>query len=120
MGDTSFAKDYLNLDFTPETFDCVIDIASLQHNSLENVKMIIEIVISLLKPNGKLFSIYLNSNTKLTEDDKSLKDKGFLHVISKEEINEVFSSLVDLTVEEISRTDGGNYLAHYVISGTKK
>lgn len=112
--------DFNNLDFPNKAFDCIIDIVALQHNPLENVRIILKEAHRILKPGGKIFSMMINNKTKLdNKDTDPFAKKGFFHLFSEEEISNLFSDFNKLVIELSERTDRGNFLSHFVISAEK-
>jgi len=50
------AGDAIDLPYPPGHFDCMIDLACLQHNSPDDTRRILDGVFDRLKPGGRLFS----------------------------------------------------------------
>ena len=62
--------DFQTLPFEDHFFNCVIDIASLQHNDNNSIKSALSEVYRILNPNGKYFVMLIKSS-------KDLSDKNF-------------------------------------------
>ena len=58
--------DIIKLDYPNAFFDCITDIAALQHNKIENLKKIFNEIFRILKPKGKIFSMVLSKNCRLS------------------------------------------------------
>jgi len=94
--------DFIKLDFPDKTFDVVIDIDAIQHNSLKNVPKILSAINRVLKSNGKLFSILVGNGT--TKSDL-FKNKGFIHYYTLEEIKKKFCIFDILSIDKSMRTE---------------
>lgn len=112
--------DFIQLDYPNAFFDCVTDIAALQHNSVENLRKILIEVLRILKSNGKIFSMVLSENCRFSNKKLFLEKKGYTHFFSKEEVLDLFSSFSNLKIDTTERTDQDNFLSYYLISGEKK
>ncbi|HYN44748.1 MAG TPA: class I SAM-dependent methyltransferase [Candidatus Limnocylindrales bacterium] len=111
--------DFIKLDYPTNFFDCVIDVVALQHNAPECLKVILDEIFRVLKPNGKIFSIVLSNKSKLSKESNACKGKGYIHFFSKEEITDLFSKFVNLNIESLERTDRENIIAFYIIGAEK-
>lgn len=111
--------DFIKLDYPNDFFDCVTDVVALQHNTHECLKIIMDELFRVLKPDGKIFSMVLSKNSKLSRESNVCKGKGYIHFFSKEEITDLFSKFVNLNIESLERTDRGNIIAFYIIGAEK-
>ena len=110
--------DFIKLNYPDNFFDCIIDISSLQHNSLEDLKLILEEVHRVLKPEGKIFSMMANQNSIINQD-VNIHSERYIHRVNKEEVNTLFSKFNNLIIDESSRTDNSNRVNHFLIQAQK-
>lgn len=75
--------DIIKLDWPNNYFDAVTDIASIQHNSSQNIKKIISEVYRVLKPGGKFFGTMI-------AEDKNSNWAGTTHFFKLAEIKQLF------------------------------
>jgi N,N'-diacetyllegionaminate synthase len=108
--------DLINLDYPHNFFDAVIDLAALQHNKIEDIKLILNKVYSTIKPGGKLFSLMLSKSSKFNHKELD----GYTHFFEENEIKELFSGFNNLIIETSERSDGGNTISHFVVSAEKR
>lgn len=96
--------DFLDLPYEQETFDAIIDIACIQHNSLDNIKNILSECYKLLKPGGKLFS------TLLQTDDRVIPEKYGEITLTKarEDVKDLFKAFSDISIDHKTFTDNNN------------
>ena len=91
--------DFIKLPYEENSFDAVIDGASIQHNKLENIPKILGEVYRVLKKNGKYFGF-------LIESDVELSDKRFLtHYFNKQEVRSLFSAFNKISIDYIRYTE---------------
>lgn len=91
--------DFLNLPYSDKSFDLIIDCCSIQHNNFESINNIVSTCHSLLRPNGKMFSIMCN------EDSSLQTNHGVIHFITLSEIEEVFKNFENVQIDHSTRTD---------------
>lgn len=106
--------DIANLSrfYAPESFDAVVDIACLQHNSRENISHILANVKTVLKPGGRMFSMAVASGTYGDQTGKEiepgtysdipvgpLEGKGLTHFFDLEQIHQLFGLFSPLKIE---------------------
>ena len=100
--------DFIKIEYPSNFFDCVVDISSLQHNNIGNLKIILSEIHRVLKPNGKLFSMMISKKSRFDKCNR------FTHLFKKEEIKSLFCNFNDLCIESSKRTDRGNMFYHYI------
>lgn len=115
------AGDFIKLDYPNGFFDCVIDIAALQHNKPEYIKIVLDEVYRVLKPGGKLFSIMNSQKSKISKDVNLFSNKRFVYFFNGREIKSLFVKFNDLIIDEVTRTDkiNSNILSHFIVQGAK-
>ncbi len=87
--------DFTALPDLKNSFDCVIDIASIQHNSLPNIRQIISEIFRVLRPGGKFFGMMIAS-------DKSLKNwPGTIHYTTQSELRSLFLPFSEFVIEYV-------------------
>lgn len=111
--------DFLRLPYPDASFDCVVDVVALQHNRPEKIAETLREVRRILKPGGRVFSMMLSGRTRRREDLNAIKDKGFVHVFERDEIDRLFAEFRGVTVETVERTDRGNLIAHFIVTAEK-
>lgn len=112
--------DFIKLDYPNEFFDCVVDITALQHNKIENLKQVFSEISRVLKPNGKIFSMMVSKKTKFNEKTNPFNGRGYYHFFDKEEVLDLFSNFKNIEIEMSERTDRGNFISHYIVTGEKR
>lgn len=111
--------DFNHLSFKDNFFDCVIDVCSIQHNSIENAHTIITEAIRVLKPGGKIFSMLINVQSRFARDSSPFDGKGFVHCYTKEEVFALFATFKNLVIDTSTYTDLGNVVSHFVVKAEK-
>jgi ubiquinone/menaquinone biosynthesis C-methylase UbiE len=51
--------DFVRLPYSDQSMDAVIDASSLQHNDTDSIHKVLDEVRRVLKPNGRLFSVFI-------------------------------------------------------------
>jgi SAM-dependent methyltransferase len=108
--------DFVRLDYPNAFFDCVIDIAAIQHNRMPAAARIVSEIRRILKPGGRLFSMLISRRSQFPEGADPTQGKGFVHLFSTAEVHTLFSGLADLGIERSERTDRGALVAHFVLT----
>jgi len=85
--------DIINLPYQDNFFDAVIDSATIQHNSLVNIKIILKEIYRVLKPKGKIFS------TMVAQDNYLKQGFGQIHFFTKPQIKQLLVRFSQLTVD---------------------
>jgi len=93
------AGDIISLPYADGQFDCVVDIASIQHNSTPHIKEIMAEVHRVLKPKGHIFSMMIAR-------DKSLATwPGMIHFFfTLAEVKKLLRTFVSVRIEYVART----------------
>lgn len=107
--------DFTKLNYPDNFFDCVVDIVALQHNQIKDVKIILNEIKRVLKPNGKIFSIMANTKTIIDEPYQ----RGYTHYFSRREVRKLFLEYKNLRVEKNERTDNKDLISHYIVCAEK-
>ena len=115
-------------------FDAIIDVVCLQHNTLQNIQTILAEVLTLLKPQGKFFSMMVakgsygdglgretEPGTFVDINEGPLNNRGLVHFFTEEEIERLFGVFDNVQVEYSIRSlnNQQNYYKHWIIEGAK-
>jgi 2-polyprenyl-3-methyl-5-hydroxy-6-metoxy-1,4-benzoquinol methylase len=105
--------DFSELDFLDNTFNCIIDICSLQHNKPIEIAKILHLLKIFLKPDGKFFSIIVGKGTK----SELFMNKGFIHYYTKNEIKKLYKQFKIISIEKLIRTENNckDTIYHWVV-----
>lgn len=119
-------SDIVNLPFSNNFFDVVIDVECIYCNNSENTKIILEEIKRVLKPDGKFYSrtfsdkMFIGANIKeniyleyLDVEDGPLKGKGFVRLSSKDTINDLYGRC--FKIESIDYLEYTQYNEKYLI-----
>lgn len=127
-------RDALEMDYSSEFFDCVIDCATIYSNRISHIIKMYEEIYRMLKSGGKLFSIAFSKNTtgygtgKEIEKDTfvditcgSLQGRGTAHFFEAEEMTILLHKIGfrNLTVDILNYTDRGNVVENIMIQAEK-
>ena len=93
--------DLIDLNFSENYFDAVIDVVSISQNSLENSQKIIKELKRVTKPKGKIFSMVAGRGSNF----KSFTNKGTQHLYSLGEIKKLFKLFQPIIIDESIRTE---------------
>ena len=110
--------DYTKLNFPDNSFDCIIDICSIQHNSLDNVPLILNQVNKVLKPQGIFFSMLVSDGTFL----EPYQNKGYIHFYKLQEIKKLFKTFNIISIEKSERTENNrkDKIIHWIVVCNKR
>lgn len=126
--------DFQNLPWPDNTFDCVIDIASLQCNTEAATKLILQDVYRVLKPGGKHFSLTskngcwgdgtgkpLDETTFLNVIEGPFADMGVIRFATLESLSSFYAEFRDFQVEYSVRSinDCENEIANWIVTCQK-
>lgn len=127
--------DFLGLDFEAESFDAVVEVASIQQTTMENLRRIVKRAWELLKPGGVMFAMMVAKGTwgdglgTLVEPN-TFKDipegpyegLGVTHFFEEKDVVEAFSPFAELELEKSTRTADNRMreIGHWVVSAKKK
>ena len=98
--------DIINLPYQDNFFDAVIDSATIQHNSLVNIKIILKEIYRVLKPKGKIFS------TMVAQDNYLKQGFGQIHFFTKPQIKQLLVRFSQLTVDCHQYTENNGERLH--------
>ena len=105
--------DIVKIDYPDNNFDCVVDIACIQHNSPENIKLIISEAYRALKKGGRFFSM-------MRSKDIHVKDwPGQMHFFSQTEIKKILKRFRDLDIGYTIIKDKQKTYKFWVVSAKK-
>ncbi len=120
LSGTFTVGDMVALPYPSGFFDAVIDICAIQHNTLNHAHSILQEVLRVLKPGGKLFSMLINTQSRFVENTNPFEGKGVLHLYTHEDINRLFAPFKKLTLNTSTYTDLGNTVSHYILQAEKE
>ena len=130
VGDIIFLHDF----YPALRFDGVIDVACLQHNRIHSVQTILDQVLTILKPNGKLFSMMVAAGsfgdglgkevepgTFVDTREGPLHGMGLCHLFTLEEVQRLFGRFSDVQIKYSTRSlnNRQHWYKHWVIEGLK-
>ena len=110
--------DIAALPYPDNYFDCIVDVNSIQHNNKTGIQRILRETWRVLKPGGRLFSIVVSAKSKLNPASNPFSSKGNVTFFSERDLG-MFRLFQEVTVETSTRTDRGNTLVHYIVTGKK-
>ncbi len=121
----------INLPFDSNTFDAVVDCQCLYCNNKSTTIKIMENIHRVLKPDGLLFSrtftdkMYIGEHHKKIAhneytdiSDGPLEGKGFVRLIDKSSIQEIYGKFFDIKsidLEEKTYNNGKYFISEWVI-----
>jgi SAM-dependent methyltransferase len=127
------AGDAIDLPYRTQHFDCVIDIACLQHNNPEDTRRILDGVFDRLKPGGRLFSFTAMAGTWGDGQGRQVGDctyseiaegpfanAGTARFSTEAQIRDLYGKFeLQLDVNEITVAGGAHRLSNWIIEGVK-
>lgn len=126
--------DASKLPWPADTFQVVVDIAAIQHNTIPSMRAILAEVLRTLKPHGQLFSMMIGAGsygdglgteiepgTFAQIPEGPFAGKGTVHFFSESDISHVLSPFEILSLELSSRTlqERRRHLSHWIAVGRK-
>lgn len=128
--------NFIKTDYPDNFFDGIADVTSIQHNTRENILMILKEIHRILKPGGKFFSMALNTesygyglgekveaNTYRDIPSGPLAGRGTIHFFDEEELKELFDKsgfkLVSLELSERTLDNRTKRISHWIIGASK-
>ena len=123
-----------NLPWVEASFDCVIDVACLQHNDEAATQAIVAEIHRVLKPGGRHFSLTTRSGcwgdgTGSRVDSSSFRDvqegpfaaMGVVRFSTAEQLRRLYSRFAEVELEHSARSlDGGRHLvSNWIVSCRK-
>jgi SAM-dependent methyltransferase len=127
------AGDAIDLPYPSQHFDCVIDIACLQHNNPENTRRILDGVFDRLKPGGRLFYYTAMAGSWGDGQGRRLDDctygditegpftnAGTARFSTEAQIRDLYGKFeLQLDVNEITISGRAHRLSNWIIEGLK-
>jgi SAM-dependent methyltransferase len=123
-------------DFYPSVqFDAVVDVACLQHNRVKAVETILDPVVAVLKPDGRVFSMMVAAGsygeglgretepgTFVDVKEGPLSGLGRCHFFNLEEVQHLFKRFADVRIEYSVRSlnDRRQSYKHWVAEGVRR
>ncbi len=126
--------DGINIDYSDDYFDAVIDNATIGHNRINSIITMYKRIYSTLKKGGKLFTTFFSTQTtgfgtgtELEEDTfcdieyGPLKGLGTVHFWKKEKLISLINDIgfVNAEFEKNIHTDKGNLIEMYIVTAEK-
>jgi SAM-dependent methyltransferase len=120
--------------YPASSFDAVVDVTSVQHNSFADVLSIHDGITQILRSGGRVFAIVLargswgdglgrelEPGTFTDISEGPLRGKGVTHFATLEEVERIFARYEDVEVNRSERTldHGRHSYAHWVVEGTR-
>ena len=126
--------DITSLPYMSASFDCVIAIASIQHNCKSDIGKILREVHRIVKKRGRLFSMMISVGTYGFNSGKKIerntftdisrgpcKGMGLTHFFEKKEILNSLKYFKDIRIESSTRTVNQmrDKIKHWVVEAQK-
>ena len=126
--------DLASLDLPADSFDCVIDVSSIQHNGTAAAARIVELVHRALRPGGSFFSMLVGTATTGSDagapagdgsytrvDAGPLQGTGRTRFYSRADVERLMEAFRSVSIDRSERTDlGSEYrIEHWVATGVK-
>lgn len=125
--------DIIDLPYPSGSFDCVIDIACLQHNSPADCTKILEGVYDRMKPGGRLFSFSLKAgcwgdgsgvqvaeNTYTAMTEGPCVNAGLARFSTEQQILDIYGKFeLQLDVSELTVGGRAHRMSYWLIEGLK-
>lgn len=90
--------DIVKLDYPAKSFNGVVDICSIQHNSVKNIQLILKEIHRVLKDGGSFFGLMI------AEDQSLAAWPGQIHFFQQAEIKKLFKNFRNLKLEYVIRS----------------
>jgi SAM-dependent methyltransferase len=129
------AGDIVDLPYSSQSFDCVVDIACLMCNDPASTRRILDGVFDRLKPGGKLFSMSATPASWGSQSGPKVADQTYRDLIEgpfantgtvrfsdEQQIRDLYSRFDDLVIgwSEYSLGDKSRRVSHWLIEGTRR
>ena len=125
--------DAIDLPYPSQHFDCVIDVACLQHNNPADTRRILDSVFDRLKPGGRLFSFtamagswgdgqgrHIDDCTYADITQGPFANAGTARFSTEAQIRDLYGKFgLQLDVNEISVGARAHRLSNWIIEGLK-
>jgi SAM-dependent methyltransferase len=112
LNGTFFCRDISKLEFEDNYFDCIIDVACLQHNPEPESKSIITELYRVLKKNGKHFSITakagcwgdgtgrkIDNTSHINITEGPFQNMGVIRFATEESLRTLYSKFHNINLE---------------------
>jgi SAM-dependent methyltransferase len=125
--------DVIDLPYPSQSFDCVIDVACLQHNDPSDTRHILNGVFDRLKPGGRLFSFTamagcwgdgagtrIGDNTYSGITEGPFANAGVARFSTEQQILDLYQKFeLQLDVSELTVSGRAHRLSNWIIEGVK-
>jgi SAM-dependent methyltransferase len=125
--------DVIDLPYPSQSFDCVIDIACLQHNNPADTRRILDGIFDRLKPGGRLFSfsassgcwgdglgIPMGDNTYSGITEGPFANAGVARFSTEQQIRDLYWKFeLQLDMTELTVNGRAHRLSYWLIEGFK-
>jgi SAM-dependent methyltransferase len=126
--------DATTLPYADETFDCVVDVCCIQHNSPDDCRRILDCIFDKMKPGGRLFSMTASHamwgnrlGRKVAEStyrhiqEGPFAESGLARFSTEVQIKELYCHFSDLHLElsEYTVDNLAHKISHWVIEGVR-
>jgi SAM-dependent methyltransferase len=126
--------DLVALHYSEGFFNCVVELAALQHNRHADIKRIVTDLHRVLVPGGKYFGILVASgsygsalgieverNTYDAISDGPFEGKGIVHFFEENELQDLFGLFSEYEYEFSLRTETKRTMSlkHWIVTATK-
>lgn len=91
--------DIVKIDYPDNSFNGVVDVCSIQHNSTENIRLILMEIYRVLKVGGSFFGLMIAKDENL-----AATWSGQIHFFRQSEIKKIFEIFRDLKIEYVTRS----------------
>ena len=114
-GPGAIVGDVINLPFPDSEFDCVIDVACICHNNLQDAKRIVLEAHRVLKKGGRIFSIMPTQDCAR----KPYDGKGKVIFLDEQEAALLFHPEFETEINWTGFSEGSYNVYHWLISGIR-
>jgi SAM-dependent methyltransferase len=127
-------RDFLDLSFSDEMFDAVLDCASIQHNPWDDIVLVHRHVFRILKPGGWFLGLLLNTDSSHSRGADApegselcgfragtLDDGVFVHLFSRDELDVLLAPYEATSVDSVCRTVSGGTarITQFIVAAQK-
>jgi SAM-dependent methyltransferase len=123
--------DLVSLPFPAGSFDCVVDVAALQHNDERSAASIVGEVRRVLKPGGRHFSLTasdrcwgarsgapIDPTTRSGVSEGPFTKMGAVRFATRDSLRRLYAAFNELEINHSIRSvaDGAHEIAHFVVT----